>query len=127
MICIVLAFEELYKSPLSTHACRATVCLNTRMLLIKDFPLDGIISTASINVITYARIISLSGNTIGVIVDLVIMTALIMQQDVPIDTQFVISLVSADVIFNVLFLVTNVGGVMYDGWWIGKSGKWIVL
>ena len=97
------------------------------MLLIKDFPLDGIISTASINVITYARIISLSGNTIGVIVDLVIMTALIMQQDVPIDTQFVISLVSADVIFNVLFLVTNVGGVMYDGWWIGKSGKWIVL
>lgn len=97
------------------------------MLLIKDFPLDGFIATASNNVVTYARSISLIGNTIGVIVDLLIMTTLIMQQDIPIDTQLVISLVSADLIFNTLFLVTNVGGVMYDGWWVGKSGKWIVF
>ena len=93
------------------------------MFLIRDFPIDGSVIVSDSPIIRVARYIAVPELAIAILVDVVVMVALTKQQDIPIDTQFIISLTAADLLFSFLFFVIGTGEVIYDGWWIGKSGR----
>lgn len=96
------------------------------MFLIRDFPIDGSIIVSDSPIIRVARFIAVPELAIAMIVDVVVIVALIKQQDIPIDIKFIISLTAADSLFSLLFFVIGTGEVIFDGWWIGgKSGRFL--
>jgi hypothetical protein len=98
------------------------------MVLLKDFPVDGsVIPFASPAQRTTALYVVLPEIAIAIIVDLIIIVALMKQRQIPMDTQFIISLSFADILFSSMFFILVAGEVYFDGWWVGNAGKYRTL
>ena len=92
------------------------------MLLLKDFPADGSVipftsPDARIPVYIIAPELAIS-----IMVDIIVIIALIKQQDIQIDTLFIVSLSIADLLFGVVTFVLCVGELIFSGFWAGKLG-----
>ena len=92
------------------------------MLLLKDFPADGSVIPFSSQSSYYVLYLLVSELGIAIIVDVIVIIALIKQQQIPIDTLFILSLSIADLLFGVWIFVLGVTELVYNGFWIGKIG-----
>lgn len=77
-------------------------------MLLKDFPPNG-------TSIPYTReqlaslFIMLPALAVAILVDLIVLIALIWQRDIPIDTQFIISLTIGDFLFSLMEITIGIG------------------
>ena len=93
------------------------------MLLLKDFPADGSVIPFSYPEARYFLHLILPELGIAIIVDVIVIIALIKQQQIPIDNLFILSLSIADLGFSVMIFVLASGNLAFDGFWAGKAGK----
>ena len=92
------------------------------MLLLKDFPADGTVIPFSSPQARYFLYLIVPELAMAIIVDVIVIIALIKQQQIPIDTLFILSLSIADFFFSVMIFVLGVGELIFDGFWAGKAG-----
>ena len=80
----------------------------TKMLLLKDIPADGSVIPFSPPEARYILFLILPELAIAIIVDIITIIALIKQQEIPIDTLFIISLSIGDLFFAVRVRVRGI-------------------
>ena len=91
------------------------------MLLLKDFPADGSVIPFSYPEARYFLHLILP--ELGIAIIVIVIIALIKQQQIPIDNLFILSLSIADLGFSVMIFVLASGNLAFDGFWAGKAGK----
>jgi hypothetical protein len=89
------------------------------MILLKDISFDIIPWSNEIMITTMVLISVL---VLGIIIDILIIYSLFKQRDLPIDSQFILSLTIADFLFCACFFVFGVFHTFRGGWAAGQEG-----
>jgi hypothetical protein len=89
------------------------------MILLKDITFDIIPFT---NEITNITMVLVSELLLGIIIDILIIYSFLKQRDLPIDSQFILSLTIADFLFCAVFLVSHIFNAVRSGWATGQVG-----
>ena len=77
-------------------------------MLLRDFPPNGTLIPYTSEQLA-SLFIMLPALAIAVLVDLIVLIALIWQRDIPIDTQFIISLTFGDFLFSLMEIMIGIG------------------
>ena len=76
-------------------------------MLIKDFPAN--VSTIPFNPVQQSVMcVSFAIFVISSLADILIITAMVKQRDIPIDTKFIISMTAADFLFSTMEIVIDI-------------------
>jgi hypothetical protein len=89
------------------------------MILLKDITYDIIPWSHEIMITTMVLVSEL---LLGIIIDILIIYSLLKQRDIPIDSQFILSLTIADFLFCAVFLVSDIFNTVRGGWATGQVG-----